>query len=154
MSEEIKEVISTIWPPTEDTRVEITYQHSDGRRVRYIRGRARRTDASDAKVRVYGNVCGTLGSAFMFEAFPNEYVCRGCVVEIEFKGKDGLLRLQSSPDFKTGISCFYCPDCCGYEMTKLIKRHDAEIRMMRVASNCVGLDDQDPLQDPLTKSGD
>lgn len=127
--------ISSIWPPTPEHIHCITFEHRDGRRIDYIRGLASSNPAQEALLAKRGNITGTVGSVELWEAFPDEPVCRGCVApvaryNIKADGTHTDWWATSGPDFTHGVRSGYCPACLERETAKVRAKYELDMRYL------------------------
>ena len=129
--------ISSIWPPTPGHHHVIVFAHRDGRRVRYERGLASENAASRALLEKRGNINGTVGSVEIWEAFPDEPVCRGCVatsstLNVGEDGKERYMFGTTHPDFQNGVRCGYCPACRDREAAQVRRQYERDMKYLGV----------------------
>ena len=129
--------ISSIWPPTPERTHIIVFAHRDGRLVKYVRGLAGENDASRALLAQRGNICGTVGSVEIWEAFPDEPVCRGCVAQSETRrlapdGTEHMTFGTTHPDFENGVRCGYCPACRDREAAQVRQQYERDMKHLGV----------------------
>jgi len=141
MSDEIPVVLSRCWPAFVASAMGeafySVYAHRDGRRVRYVRGWTGRNENQEAVESFKGrrNTNGTAGSIEMYEAFPGEDVCCGCVASIETgQVKNGEYNLRwgkSTPSFRSGAGATsYCTTCAEREADDLLKKFKLHMRWL------------------------
>ncbi len=137
--------ISSVWPPTPGHQHVVVWAHRDGRRVKYVRGLAVTNDAQKALLAKRGNINGTHGSVDIWESFPDEDVCMGCVAPVQRynireDGRHADGWWSSSPDFKHGVRSEYCPSCLERETAEVRERYERDMRYLGHAN--AGLDRQ------------
>jgi hypothetical protein len=134
-------VESKYWPPTNDTRHVVIFQHRDGRRVRYVRGwMAFCGEARELSAKLHDRF-GTAGGAEPAEAFPGEDICQGCVGVMGRWNEDANGEREpdggwwsTSPDFKTGVRSNYCPACRDREAALVRYAYERDLRILGVAT--------------------
>jgi hypothetical protein len=125
--------ISSIWPPTPERTHIVVFAHRDGRRVKYVRGLASENDASRALLAQRGNICGTVSSVEIWEAFPDEPVCRGCVAPSEIRrlapdGTEHMTYGTTHPDFENAVRSGYCPACRDREAAQVRQQYERDMK--------------------------
>lgn len=142
--------ISKIWPPplleepsalNGDFRyvpglcVITVFKHRDGRMVEYVRGVPIETAEAKDLLRRLGNICGTVGSVEIWEAFPGEMVCLGCVAAIQsyWIAENGDRVAPSyiyREEYANGVKTHYCPSCREREELRVRQQYEHDMRIL------------------------
>jgi len=82
-----------------------------------------------------GNVAGFFGSIYLYEAFPGEEVCGGCVglsevYNIKVDGREEFKFGTSHPEYHSGVRSDYCPNCRAREFEGLKAKFLCEAKVL------------------------